>query len=263
MSQSTDSLCYSQDTEVLSTGSDAASVMSSVTFNEENAEEECAVCYETVDKHKNNCKTPCGHAFCFGCIVKVILQKNACPYCRAPLYQEPPRVVHEISGFTTSWNEEVVELEEGEIPEDEDGVDLNDAYFERRGMFRPNYQDTMRPVNNQENIQPLPLSVNLYEEGSMGVVVPDTADIENSISGDTMQLREEPAFSPLNLNMVYDADTEGSHGEDTSHVLSTHDINMLTILSTYGYGTAQDIDGTMSKDHDDSFLYSMEDFPRR
>ena len=48
---------------------------------------ECCICYETIGK-TNNCTTPCGHEFCFKCMVKCLGQNSACPYCRTPLIEE-------------------------------------------------------------------------------------------------------------------------------------------------------------------------------
>lgn len=48
---------------------------------------ECCICYETIGK-TNNCTTPCGHDFCFKCMVKCLTQNSACPYCRTALIEE-------------------------------------------------------------------------------------------------------------------------------------------------------------------------------
>ena len=48
---------------------------------------ECCICYETIGK-TNNCTTPCGHSFCFKCMVKCLGQNSACPYCRTVLVEE-------------------------------------------------------------------------------------------------------------------------------------------------------------------------------
>ena len=33
-------------------------------------ETECCICYEVINKAKNNCVTECGHAFCLKCLIK-------------------------------------------------------------------------------------------------------------------------------------------------------------------------------------------------
>ena len=55
---------------------------------EEEEEDICCICFEILDIKKNYCVTPCGHPFCFMCIVKTMAKQNSCPCCRASLYQE-------------------------------------------------------------------------------------------------------------------------------------------------------------------------------
>jgi len=50
---------------------------------------ECSICYEIIDKQKNNCTTECGHSFCFKCIATSISYKNFnCPCCRSILIDD-------------------------------------------------------------------------------------------------------------------------------------------------------------------------------
>lgn len=51
-------------------------------------DDECVICYEEIGK-TNNCVTPCGHAFCFKCLVSSMTIKNTCPCCRAELFVLP------------------------------------------------------------------------------------------------------------------------------------------------------------------------------
>ena len=49
----------------------------------------CSVCLDTI---KCSQKLSCGHSFCVDCINTWIIQKQTCPYCRAPInYQEVQR----------------------------------------------------------------------------------------------------------------------------------------------------------------------------
>ena len=48
---------------------------------------ECCVCFESIGK-TNVTTTPCGHTFCFSCLMKCMDVKNNCPYCREPLREE-------------------------------------------------------------------------------------------------------------------------------------------------------------------------------
>ena len=48
---------------------------------------ECCICYDVIGK-QNNCTTPCGHSFCFECMMKSLGRNNTCPCCRAVLKEE-------------------------------------------------------------------------------------------------------------------------------------------------------------------------------
>jgi len=53
------------------------------------ATSECCICFEEIGQ-KNNCVTPCGHAFCFECMMKALAKNSSCPYCRTKLIAEDP-----------------------------------------------------------------------------------------------------------------------------------------------------------------------------
>jgi len=55
------------------------------------SEQQCPICFECVDSQSNFSKTPCGHAFCFQCILKALETNNTCPLCRAELKPIPKR----------------------------------------------------------------------------------------------------------------------------------------------------------------------------
>ena len=48
---------------------------------------ECCICYDIIGK-QNNCTTPCGHSFCFECMMKSLGRNNTCPCCRAVLKED-------------------------------------------------------------------------------------------------------------------------------------------------------------------------------
>ena len=48
---------------------------------------DCCVCLETLG-NTNVTTTPCGHTFCFSCLMKCMDLKNTCPYCRTNLREE-------------------------------------------------------------------------------------------------------------------------------------------------------------------------------
>ena len=43
---------------------------------------ECIICLEKINQNNNSAITPCGHKFCFNCILQSIQTLNTCPYCR-------------------------------------------------------------------------------------------------------------------------------------------------------------------------------------
>ena len=48
---------------------------------------ECCICYDVIGE-QNNCTTPCGHKFCFVCMMKTLETNNTCPCCRAVLQEK-------------------------------------------------------------------------------------------------------------------------------------------------------------------------------
>lgn len=48
---------------------------------------DCCICYEELGK-SNITTTPCGHSFCFSCLMKSMDMRNTCPCCRQPLREE-------------------------------------------------------------------------------------------------------------------------------------------------------------------------------
>jgi hypothetical protein len=88
---------------------------------------ECSICYETLDPRRNMCVTPCGHDFCFVCIMTSLAWRTSCPCCREPLM--PTRATDATTTFglglalepglaSQAAYEMAYEAEEGEILED-------------------------------------------------------------------------------------------------------------------------------------------------
>jgi len=84
---------------------------------------ECSICYEIIQKI-NNCTTPCGHSFCFNCIVKCLHKDNKCPYCRFVLNESK---LEENDSNSDSENEE-----EGDDNENEELLFLVVERFEKK-----------------------------------------------------------------------------------------------------------------------------------
>ena len=88
--------------------------------------EECPICTKLIPTNIDNVKTPCGHAFCFSCIIKWIVENNSsCPLCRTNIYQK-----------SIEPKEEEIEEEIEEIEEIEE-VDSDDDYTDN-GVFIDN-----------------------------------------------------------------------------------------------------------------------------
>lgn len=80
------------------------------------ADTECCICYETIDKNKNNCTTECGHSFCLKCLVTSFAHgNNACPYCRTEVIEMPEE----------EEDEEDEEDDEEDEEEDDDNASIN------------------------------------------------------------------------------------------------------------------------------------------
>ena len=50
-------------------------------------EKECIICYEPL-KSTNVCVTPCGHEFCFKCMMLHVQRSSGCPCCRATIVED-------------------------------------------------------------------------------------------------------------------------------------------------------------------------------
>lgn len=48
---------------------------------------ECSICLEQIGT-KNNTTTPCGHKFCFSCLIESLRVNGTCPCCRARLIKK-------------------------------------------------------------------------------------------------------------------------------------------------------------------------------
>jgi hypothetical protein len=94
---------------------------------EQNIEKECAICYDTLGT-TNTCTTPCGHEFCFKCMIEALNHNNSCPCCRSTLKEE---VVEE--------DEESDDEYENEY--DWDPITENINYLRRRATYLQDMRD--------------------------------------------------------------------------------------------------------------------------
>ena len=105
---------------------------------------ECSVCYENIGE-KNNCITPCGHTFCFKCMMSCLNYKNTCPICRQVLQEE---INDEVS-------EEFSEEEDGDDIEEENNWEIiSDGNWGIHNAFLPgmNSQLPAIPLETMTNI---------------------------------------------------------------------------------------------------------------
>lgn len=93
---------------------------------EQNIEKECAICYDTLGT-TNTCTTPCGHEFCFKCMMEALNHNNSCPCCRSTL------------------KEDVVEEEDSDDEEEYEWnpLDENINYWRRGTNYLQNMHDPL------------------------------------------------------------------------------------------------------------------------
>jgi len=99
---------------------------------------ECAICYDTIGD-TNKCVTPCGHNFCFNCIMKSTQYNSRCPYCRNELTEGTSYAVSEVDE-----NEDEDEDEDEDADEDEeryeyaddDGDVVNTGTYDDNGFYK-------------------------------------------------------------------------------------------------------------------------------
>lgn len=95
-------------------------------------EETCPICFDVLTQNKNVCKTPCGHTFCFECIIKHLNNGTTCPYCRTEINEKPPKnsnasffVDDDSEDYLIDTDDEDEEDDEDDEDEEEEGGDPN------------------------------------------------------------------------------------------------------------------------------------------
>ena len=118
---------------------------------------ECVICYEVIGD-TNKCVTPCGHNFCFNCIMRSTQYNSSCPYCRAEL-QEPAVVDDD---------------ESTEYESDEDDSDDNDSITHIMFDDRDIYESDMGSFD-ENGFYKLPLTIETMDElkDTLDTMVPD------------------------------------------------------------------------------------------
>jgi len=110
-------------------------------------QQECCICYDELQK-TNVTTTPCGHSFCFRCIIKCLDRNNTCPYCRQVLREEEEESDEDES------DEEDGDEEDGDEDMD-DGLysDWGDEFPFGIVSRTPFWYNTSNPVNTQVSVE--------------------------------------------------------------------------------------------------------------
>jgi hypothetical protein len=98
---------------------------------------ECVICYDVIGD-TNKCVTPCGHNFCFNCIMKSTQYNTKCPYCRTELREATSDVISDVE-----YEEDDDDDEDEDEDEDEDddllsNIDLLTSYDLNAGTYDDN-----------------------------------------------------------------------------------------------------------------------------
>lgn len=87
---------------------------------------ECPICFEEIERNKNNITTECGHMFHASCLMKnVTVNGFGCPYCRTAMAEESEEEEdssHQWSDYNSQEDEETEVDEDEERQEEEDYV---------------------------------------------------------------------------------------------------------------------------------------------
>lgn len=101
---------------------------------------ECSICYD-VFCNNNVSITPCGHKFCFSCIIKAVSYNKECPICRSRLAEESEDEEDddESDGETIESEDDEDYDEDDDEDSDEDEMPVPDTYefaerLEQRGF---------------------------------------------------------------------------------------------------------------------------------
>ena len=87
---------------------------------------ECCICFEFINKDKNNCITECGHSFCLKCLATSMYHDRwCCPYCRTDLVDK-----HDDDDDVDSYSEDGSwhNMYEDDDDEDEDEEDEEESF---------------------------------------------------------------------------------------------------------------------------------------
>lgn len=87
---------------------------------------ECCICFEFINKDKNNCITECGHSFCLKCLATSMYHDRwCCPYCRTDLVDKRDDEDDDSDSEDGSWHNV---YEPGELYDSDDDDDEEEGF---------------------------------------------------------------------------------------------------------------------------------------
>ena len=87
---------------------------------------DCCICLETLG-NTNITTTPCGHTFCFSCLMKSMDLKNTCPYCRTNLREEEDIIEESYEDMQDYQDDYIYDSEYNHVLDWSDGVGLDNT----------------------------------------------------------------------------------------------------------------------------------------
>jgi TM2 domain-containing membrane protein YozV len=119
---------------------------------------ECGICLEKIDEYNNYAITPCGHKFCFNCILQSIQTINTCPYCREILIN-----IEEIEENidNSTYFDKILRFINRIINH---GFTTNELFYFVTLLFIKNYSYIMKINNNINNIDNILKNIYFKEE---------------------------------------------------------------------------------------------------
>lgn len=169
---------------------------------------ECPICFDEIQQ-TNACTTPCGHSFCFKCVIKSMQANEACPCCREPLIEKSAE--DEESEYEEDIGDESTIDSDFEEDEDETGPDVEIVTnaFVKRGYDVKDAMSLLLCRYSKTDAK--------YTREYIETLNEDFDDIMEEIEAQT---REQSDFAVEDTNVLEWADMLRRHWhEDTTAVL--------------------------------------------
>jgi hypothetical protein len=159
---------------------------------------ECCVCYEPIQT-TNVSTTPCGHTFCFQCILRCLDVNNTCPYCRTVLREEKDIIS--------------TDDDDDDDYDDETEGDRDDERIERETSFRSSWSMRVDQLDRQREQYKYEQDV---KTGYMDMIWDKTS---NPVNGLIRVEEEETMIKELGISFKeYIALNNGRYDESMDYV---------------------------------------------